>query len=241
MKIILCAYNWTGCKAIEILLSKGHELFVYTHESTYHTPSVLELCEKFNIKYTTKNISKSTLPFKPDIICSIYYRYIIKESIIDICNGKIFNLHPSLLPKYKGCSSLTWAMIKGEKETGFSFHYIDKGIDTGKILYQQKVPIESFDTQETLYNKIMFFAMEHFLNIFNKVVNGDSGYPQATSSNDSEMYFSRGCPHNGEINDSWDDSYTERFIRAMIFPPLPTAKYKKNDIWSFKQYLELKK
>ena len=71
------------------------------------------------------------------MICSIYYRYIIEEEIINCVNGKIFNLHPSLLPNYKGCSSLTWAMINGEAEVGYSYHYIDVTLDTGNVILQK--------------------------------------------------------------------------------------------------------
>ncbi len=153
MKIILCAYHWAGCKAVQMLFEENkHELFVYTHESPYHVPDLVEFCEDKKIPYSTANISKSELPFKPDVICSIYYRYIIKQPIIEACNNKIFNLHPSLLPNYKGCSSLTWAMVNGETKTGFTFHYIDKKIDTGRILLQKEIDIEYFDNQTTLYN-----------------------------------------------------------------------------------------
>ena len=86
----------------------------------------------------------------------------IKQDVIDIVNGKIFNLHPALLPKYRGCSSVTWAMINGEKECGFTYHYIDKGCDTGKIILQKAIKIEDFDTQLTLYNRVMFESMDYF-------------------------------------------------------------------------------
>jgi methionyl-tRNA formyltransferase len=126
LKIILCGYNWTGCKALAYLIDAGHTVFVFTHKSPYYIPSLIDFCEEKEVAYSTKNISKTELPFKPDVSCSVFYRYIIKDWVIESCNGKIFNLHPSLLPDYKGCSSLTWALINGEKKTGFTYHYIDK-------------------------------------------------------------------------------------------------------------------
>ena len=134
MKIILCGYHWTGCKALQDILDLGHEVFVYTHENPYHIPSLIDLCIKKGVQFSILDISKSKLPFVPDVICSIFYRYIIREHIIRACGGRIFNLHPSLLPKYRGCSSLTWALINGEEFIGFTFHYITNKIDEGKIL-----------------------------------------------------------------------------------------------------------
>lgn len=85
------------------------------------------------------------MPFVPDVICSIYYRYIIGNDVIETVDGRIFNLHPALLPKYRGCSSLTWAMINGEKECGYTYHYINKTCDIGDIIFQNKITIEEFE------------------------------------------------------------------------------------------------
>jgi len=221
MKVILCGYHWTGCKALDLLLDKGHEVFVYTHESPYHIPSVKDMCIKRNISFSTGNISESDLPFIPDVICSIYYRYIIKKKIIDSCNGKIFNLHPSLLPKYRGCSSLTWAIINGESEAGFSYHYVDEGCDTGNILLQERIKIEEWDTQETLYNKVLFAAMDCFYEAFKMVASGTPGYPQTGEVS----YFKRGCPFNGEIESTEFDKFSQKDSISLALPgnrhPIP--------------------
>ena len=134
MKVILCGYHWTGCKALELLIEDGHEVFVYTHKTENQIADLEGLCIKKQIAYTLDRIKVENLPFVPDIICSIYYRYITDSNVISSVNGKIFNLYPALLPSYRGCSSLTWAMINGEKECGFTFHYIDAGCDTGKVI-----------------------------------------------------------------------------------------------------------
>ena len=114
-KVILCGYNLVGREVLKILYEKDFELFVYTHESPDFIPDLISYCEELSIPYSTDKISIKNLPFKPDIICSIYYRYIITADIIDISKGKIFNIHPSLLPKFRGCSSITWALINNEK------------------------------------------------------------------------------------------------------------------------------
>ena len=231
MNVILCGYHWTGCKALEILIKQKHNVFVYTHKSKYHVPSLEQYCKKIDIRYTLDDISKSQLPFKPDIICSIYYRYLIKEHIINACNGNIFNLHPSLLPNYRGCSSLTWAIVNGEKEVGFTYHYIDQGCDTGNIIFQKSSTVEDWDTQETLYNKVMFESMKYFLDAFELVKNGFTGEVQSGESS----YFPRGCPYDGQINPQWHRDFKERFIRAMIYPPYPVAKMNSQDIFDVQQ------
>ncbi len=232
MRVILCAYNWIGCKAIELCREKGFEIFVYTHKNPPHINSVVDYCTKQNIPYSTKKISILNLPFVPDIIASIYYRYLIPENLIELVKNRIFNLHPSLLPRYKGCSSLTWAMINGEKYVGYTYHYLTSNIDSGNIILQKTVEIEDWDTQITLYHRLMFKAADDFLEALDKVQIGYNGVEQ----NGNETYFNRGCPFEGRIDKSWDDSKIERFIRAMNYPPLPYATLDGIEIKTFFDY-----
>jgi methionyl-tRNA formyltransferase len=234
MKIILCGYHWSGCKALDLLLRGGHEVFVYTHENPPEVPSLTELCRKRFVPFSTKNISAEPLPFHPDIICSVFYRFIIKVKVIECCGGKIFNLHPSLLPKYRGCSSITWALINGESETGFTYHYIDEGCDTGPMIIQKAVPIEDWDTQASLYNRVMFESMGYFQSVLEMVKSGSRGKPQEGESS----YYPRGCPHKGIIDSSWEIDYVARFIRAMNYPPLPFANFNGREIRTIEDYLQ---
>lgn len=234
MKIILCGYHWTGCKALELLLEEGHEVYVYTHETENCVADLEGLCIRKNIKHSLEKIQVSNMPFIPDVICSVYYRYIIKKDVIDVVNGKIFNLHPALLPKYRGCSSLTWAMINGEKECGFTYHYIDSGCDTGNIILQKEIRIEDFDTQLTLYNRVMFESMNFFLEALSLVMLGYAGKVQEGVA----TKYARGCPMEGKIIDSMDEEMKERFVRAMCYPPYPAAKYNDHEI---RTYSDLKK
>jgi UDP-4-amino-4-deoxy-L-arabinose formyltransferase/UDP-glucuronic acid dehydrogenase (UDP-4-keto-hexauronic acid decarboxylating) len=236
MKVVLCGYNWIGCKVLDSLLENGHQLYVYTHDNPPHVNSLIEYCEKRGIDYSLKKIKADNLPFKPDIICSIYYRYIIDEHIIDLVDKKVFNLHPSLLPQYKGCSSLTWAMINGENETGFTYHYLTSRVDSGNIILQKKILIEDWDTQVTLYHRVMFEAAKFFKKAFNLVKNGYVGIQQKNGG----KYYKRETPHNGIINGRWNLQKKERFIRAMNYPPLPYAKYKNQEVKTFREFLDIK-
>ena len=227
-RIILCGYNWSGCKALDLLLEGKYEVFVYTHESPWHINNMVDFCKLKNINYSTEKITLKNLPFKPDYIISIYYRFLIQEDIIRYVNGSIFNLHPSLLPKYRGCSSITWAIINGEKYSGFTYHYINKDIDSGNIILQLKEKIYDFDTQETLYNRIMFKGLDYFNKVLGLVIDGYEGIPQFGEISS----FKRGCPYGGKINPNWDLSKKQRFIRAMTNPPYKPAKYKDKTIYT---------
>ncbi len=90
----------------------------------------------------------------PDLIISIYFNQILSNEIIDIPKKGVINIHPGYLPDYKGVSPVFWALANGEKYAGVSVHYINKGIDTGKIIERKKIKIEKNDTEDSLYWKL---------------------------------------------------------------------------------------
>ncbi len=236
MKIILCGYNWAGCEALRQLVEDGHRVHVFTHANPYHVPSLVEYCRKLDVPCSQQDISHSRLPFTPDIVASIYYRNIVRPWVIEAVGGRIFNLHPSLLPQYRGCSSLTWAMIDGQRWAGFTYHYIDAGCDTGNIILQQRVAIHPFDTQETLYQRVAFEALGKFRLALRSVIAGDEGVPQVGAAS----YNRRGCPYGGEIDPDWPEEQVERFIRAMVFPPYPVATYRGKPVHTLEEYRRLR-
>ena len=237
MNVILCGFHWTGCKTLTYLLKKKYNIFVYTHEAEYYVNDLIQFCKKNDVSFSLEKITAKNIPFIPDVIISSYYRYIIEIDIINLCGGKIFNLHPSLLPKYKGCSSLTWAMINGEKKVGYTYHYISPEIDCGNIILQEEIDVEEFDTQMSLYYKVMFESMKKFEEVFDLVLNSYEGIKQEMTSNN---YFKRGAPEDGIIKTEWSEEKVERFIRAMIHPPLKLAQYKGVEIKSIDQFKALK-
>ena len=221
-KIILCGYNWVGCRALEYLLKKKYKIFVYTHKSNFFESDLVSYCKKKKINFTTEKICKSNMPFKPDLIISIFYKFKIPIEALNLSKFKPFNLHPSLLPKYRGCSSLTWAMVNNEKNTGFSFHYMDQNFDTGNIILQKKINIKPYDLQSTLYYRVMFESIKSFEEALKLVLKKFIGIKQKGTG----LYYKRGAPHDGIIKKNWSNKKKENFIKAMIFPPRKLAKYK---------------
>ena len=236
MNVLLCGYNWAGCRALDLLLEAECNVFVCTHECPDHIPSLFEYSKTKNIPVTYSSVNDINMPFKADVLCSIYYRNIIKEHVLNSVGYKAMNLHPSLLPKYRGCSSLTWAMINEESEIGFTYHYIDNDCDTGKIIIQKKLPMHNFENLNNLYQRVMFSAIEDFNEAFNLVVNNFEGKDQVGKV----THYGRETPEKGEINKNWPDTKIKAFIRAMISPPMPYAKFNGKAIKNFDEYIKVK-
>ena len=84
-----------------------------------------------------------------------------------------FNLHASLLPQYRGAAPLNWAIINGEKETGVTTFFLDKEIDTGKIIQQERVPIADTDDVGIIHDKLMFLGSDLLLQTVDAIIRGD--------------------------------------------------------------------
>ncbi|MEO7932342.1 MAG: phosphoribosylglycinamide formyltransferase [Chthoniobacterales bacterium] len=86
---------------------------------------------------------------------------ILKHGLLEAYAGRIINIHPSLLPKYRGMQAWKQALLAGETVTGCTVHYVDNGVDTGAIIAQAEVDVLPDDTAETLHARIQ--KAEHLL------------------------------------------------------------------------------
>ena len=96
-----------------------------------------------------------------DLICLAGFMKILSKTFINNFNGKILNIHPSLLPKFKGLNTHERAIRNKEKYSGCTVHFVNSKLDSGKIILQDKVRINKNETPETLAKKIL--AKEHKL------------------------------------------------------------------------------
>ena len=118
------------------------------------------------IDFKNKNLAEKKIIFelkknKIDCVCLAGFMRILSKNFIKNFKGKILNIHPSLLPKYKGLNTHERAINKKEKFSGCTVHFVSSKLDSGKIILQKKVRIKSNDTPKKLAKKIL--AQEHKL------------------------------------------------------------------------------
>ena len=120
----------------------------YIHKNA---DDIYSICQKFIIELsetpfincnTTKELFQES---NADLGLSLGNGY-IPESVFSIPKYGMINIHTEILPKYQGAQSIIWPIYEREKETGFTIHQIDKNIDTGNIIYQEKYPIQFYST-----------------------------------------------------------------------------------------------
>ena len=108
-----------------------------------------------NIKNTEKKILKLLKKEEISFICLAGFMKILSKNFIKKFNGKIINIHPSLLPKYKGLNTHIRAIKNKDKFTGCTVHYVTSKLDSGKIIMQKKVKITAKDNSTSLAKKVL--------------------------------------------------------------------------------------
>jgi len=108
-----------------------------------------------NTKITEKKILKLLEREKIEFICLAGFMRILSKEFIKKFNGKIVNIHPSLLPKYKGLDTHSRAIMNNDKFTGCTVHYVTSKLDSGKIILQKKIKIAKRDNSVSLAKKVL--------------------------------------------------------------------------------------
>lgn len=134
----------------------------------------------------SKNFIQLLKKNKVDIIVSVFFNQILKTPTIEVAQKGVINIHPAYLPKYKGVSPVFWSLANSEKYAGVTVHYINKGIDTGDIIEQEKVKIEKTDTEHSLYWKICEVGSPLLIRAIGKI---EAGIVKA-KNNRGGTYFS---------------------------------------------------
>jgi methionyl-tRNA formyltransferase len=169
---------------------------------------------KNKIKITCVNIKEAYLI--PDLIfISLHYDKIIKTE--NFHSKKLFNIHFSLLPKYKGMHTTAWPILCGEKFSGVTLHEIDNGIDTGNIISQIKFKININDNAEKVFLNYIKYGIILFKKNILKLLNGN--YKLSKQKNLNSSYYSRASINFKKINIDLNKTAFEvhNQIRAFVF------------------------
>ena len=246
MRIFIDGYGVTAQAVARKLLSNHNitrENIVFNTYDSSENSNLIDFLKSEKLRFFIKPYSVLIdffSEFKPNYFFSIYGRRIIPKEILSQVIDFSVNLHPSLLPDYKGCFSCPWVIINEEKYTGITFHEIVAKIDSGDILFQEKEMIMTSDTAYSLYHRLSQKFVLKFDDFFSKLVAKKIERMPMPVGGD---YYARKVPFNGQIDSSWPPKKIDSFIRAMHFPPFVGAtlsfKGRTFEISSYQQFSEI--
>lgn len=218
MTIALLSSGNIGFHICEKILEEHKVDFIFTDK---RSTDIIELAKENNIDIYIGNPRSSKAKdiierMEVDVLISINYLFIIKKDLISSAKKLAFNIHGSLLPKYRGRTPHVWAIINNEKETGITAHKIDSGCDTGDIIRKERIEITDDDTGASLLNKFkkMYFP------IVNSILNdlGSGNIISYEQDDKKATYFGKRTPDDGHIDWNWQFLRIYNWVRAQASP-----------------------
>lgn len=233
---VVFAYHNIGVTGIECLLQAGVEIkLVVTHqdnpEENIWFDSVAKLANRHQITVITpKNPNQAEVinlitELNPEYFFSFYYRHMLSPELLTIPARGAYNLHGSLLPKYRGRAPVNWAVLHGEATTGVSLHQMVEKPDAGSLIDRQAIAILPNDTAHDVFLKLTP-AAETLLNRCLPLLLAGKIEPQPLDLAQGS-YFGGRTPEHGRID--WQQSaWTIHNLVRAVAPPYPGAFFDSN-------------
>lgn len=153
---------------------------------------------------------------RPDLLWLTDYRYLLPQAVLDLAPLGAVNLHPSLLPAYRGRAPINWAILNGEREIGLSAHFIDEGVDSGDIIAQRMISLsaeedvgDALDKLYPIYERLSHEVAQSFRN------GSVQRHAQPTGPWPT---WSRRKPEDGLIDWNMDSESVANLVRAVTRP-----------------------
>lgn len=201
--------------------------------------SIIQFCNEKEIpSYSLTgrcDISQIIIDNNPDICFVIGWYFIIQKKTLDRVPYGFLGIHASLLPAYRGHAPLVWAMINGEKETGYSIFQLEDGVDTGKILYSEGIEIDEADYISDVLKKVEDSTINFFSRKYRDILKGQFQWEDQQGMG---SFGAKRIEEDGKIEWNKDSKAVYDFVRAQS-DPYPGAytffREKKLIVWRAKK------
>jgi methionyl-tRNA formyltransferase len=226
-RILFFGYSEVGHDCLALLLERGDQVVgLVTHEDHpgekiwFRTPATLARSHGLPV-FTPENVNtpewrERLAALHPDLILSAYYRQMIGTRLLDLARLGGWNLHGSLLPRYRGRAPINWAVLHGESRIGMTLHRMVRRADAGAIVDQEAVDLDPRDTAEQAFRKALPCARRVLARQIDALL---AGTARETPQDETQAtYFGGRRPEDGRID--WSRGSREIFnlIRAVTDP-----------------------
>ncbi|MEO9872951.1 methionyl-tRNA formyltransferase [Ekhidna sp.] len=219
MKLALLLSGNLGLSMARYLYDRDYNIEAILTDK--NSSQILDFATSKNIKLFVGNPRKGRCEkliedVKPEVLISVNYLFLIENDLIQWPSKIAFNVHGSLLPKYRGRTPHVWSIINNEKVTGITAHILDEDCDAGDILQQKQVKIEKNDTGGDILKK---FGLQYPKLIDKVLSNINSNKLQRIQQDESlATYFEKRVPEDGKIDWNWQKERIRNWVRAQSYP-----------------------
>jgi methionyl-tRNA formyltransferase len=226
-RILFFGYSEVGYECLSLLLGRGDNVVaLITHEDNPHekiwfkTPARAAQEQGVPVftpeKINTPEWREKIAALQPDLILSVYYRHMIGTRILELPRLGAWNMHGSLLPKYRGRAPINWAILHGETRLGMTLHRMVKAPDAGAVVDQEGVDISPRDTAEQAFRKVLPCARRVLERQIDALL---AGTARETPQDETQAtYFTGRKPEDGRIHWTQTSAQIFNLIRAVTDP-----------------------
>ncbi len=236
MKVIFMGTAYMAVPVLQSLFNSSHEIVqVYTKSPAksgrghrINISPIHELANKLNLPVScpttlkTDDVIEQLSSLKADIIVVVAYGHILPKQILNLCKYGCINIHPSLLPRWRGAAPVERTILAGDTETAVCIMKMDIGLDTGDILLQQKVNLDNQITSEELYEKLASIGAELLI----KALDSFEELTSITQSKEGVTYAKKLSKEESIIDWQQSAEQIDRMIRGLNPWPGCFFKYK---------------
>lgn len=230
-RAVVFAYHNVGVRCLSVLLAHGVDVpLLLTHrdspQETIWFDSVAALAALHDIPVITPDdandpaVVERIAALRPDFLFSFYYRQMLRPELLACATRGAFNLHGSLLPRYRGRVPVNWAVIRGERETGATLHEMAAKPDAGGIVDRAAVPILPDDNAAEVFNKVTVAAEIVLDRALPALIAGSAQLKPQDLAQGS--YFGGRKPEDGRIDWNRPAAEIHNLVRG-VAPPYPGA------------------
>jgi methionyl-tRNA formyltransferase len=227
LRIAVFGYSDVGHACLRLLLERGERVVaVYTHADAPAEqrwfPSVADLAGAHgvpvhrDVAFAAADAMAQLRRYAPDLLFSFYYKNLLPAAVLEVPRLGAYNMHGSLLPKFRGRAPVNWAVLRGERETGATLHVMVAKADAGDIVDQEPVPIGPDDTAGEVQARVAAAAVVVLARQLEALKAGTA--PRRPQDQARASSFGRRRPEDGRIN--WLRPATEvhNLVRAVAHP-----------------------
>lgn len=238
MKVVFMGTPDFAVGALEAIVEAGHEVTAVVTQpdkpkgrgkEVQMTP--VKICAQAHdipvfqpVKIREPEAVETLRTYEADIFVVAAFGQILPEEILAMPKYGCVNIHASLLPKYRGAGPIQWAIINGEKITGVTIMQMDKGLDTGDMLFRTEVEIAPDETADTLHDKLAAAGAGLIVEALAKIEAGDV---TPVKQNDEESCYAKMLHKSmGKIDWSMEAEKLDCLIRGLISWPGASTVYR---------------
>ncbi len=230
MRVALFGYSSVGARAYKVLRRMGETVAaVFTHADSpgevlwFDPVGRLARADGFPVHEVSAARVEGPAPYlplveaaRPDVILSAYFRTLIPSPVLAIPQRGAYNLHGSLLPRYRGRAPVNWVLVNGETQTGMTLHHMTRAADAGDIVGQVRLAIGPDETAPELQRRLDDAAEDLLLRWLPEIERGSA--PRTPQDLSKGSRFGRRGPEDGRFEWTWPARRIHNLVRAVTRP-----------------------